>query len=183
MAKADGQDDRDPDGTWVRRSKNVARHDLDDFYFALSALAREYQFRDRDAECYGGLSVTECYALEVLAEGEAMSVNAVARELRLDKSTASRAISRLVAAGLARRLEDPLEHRAWRVILTTKGHAAVARATGRVKDQVRPVLRRLSPRARRQLIGVLRDVAQLTRERVRGSSSASSVRGMRRARA
>jgi DNA-binding MarR family transcriptional regulator len=176
MAKADGYRDRDPSGARVRRPKKVARHELDEFYSALSALAREYQFRDRESEAYGGLSVTECYALEVLAERETMSVGAVARELRLDKSTTSRAISRLVEAGLARRLEDPQEHRAWRVLLTTKGHAAVARATGRVKDQVRPVLSRLSPQARRAVIAVLRDVAQLTRERVRGSSSSGAVK-------
>src|SRR5262245_40661304 len=163
-----------------RNTKSVARRELDDFYAALSALAREYQFRDRESKAFAGLSVTECYVLEVLGEGETLSVSAIGRELRLDKSTASRAISRLVDAGLVRRLDDPHEHRAWRVVLTTKGHAAVARATGRVKEQIRPVLRRLSPAARRNVIAVLRQVSQLTRERVRGgASSAGDVIGSR----
>jgi DNA-binding MarR family transcriptional regulator len=181
MPKADS--DRGGDLGAARRPQSVARHELDQFYSALSALAREYQFRDREAEAYGGLSVTECYVLEVLAEGEMMSVSAVAHELRLDKSTASRAISGLEEAGLVRRLDDPQEHRAWRVILTTKGHAAVARASGRVKEQVRPVLSRLSLRARRELIVVLRDVARLTRERMRGSSGMGTAKGLRRTRA
>ena len=40
------------------------------FYEALQRLVRIYQFRDRDAACYGDVSPDECYALEAIeAEG------------------------------------------------------------------------------------------------------------------
>jgi DNA-binding MarR family transcriptional regulator len=160
-----------------KRLRDDPHHvELDAFYSALSALAREYQFRDRDSTVVEGLSVTECYTLETLAEGEPMSVNAVAAELRLDKSTASRAISALVVVGLARRTADPHEHRAWRVLLTPKGRAAFERITGRVKQQLRPVLARLDARTRARLTATLAEVALLTRERMRGPVRAPNAR-------
>ena len=153
----------------TKKRRKVGKGELDEFYLALSALAREYQFRDREAEVSDGLSVTECYALEVLAEGEMMSVNAVARELRLDKSTASRTITTLVELGLARRMEDPDEHRAWRIVLTSRGHAEVERRKRRVEDQLRPVLSGLDAATTRKLVDALREIARLTRQRIRGT--------------
>ncbi|MGH7364668.1 MAG: MarR family winged helix-turn-helix transcriptional regulator, partial [Candidatus Methylomirabilales bacterium] len=46
-------------------------------------LSRRYQFRDRNAICCHGLSVTQCYALDALAEDGALSVTALARHLFL----------------------------------------------------------------------------------------------------
>jgi DNA-binding MarR family transcriptional regulator len=156
-----------------RPARAVSRRELDRFYSALSALAREYQFRDRDTRWYEGLAVTECYTLEVLAERGALSVNAIAAELRLDKSGASRAVARLVQSGLVKRLADPTEHRAWRVVISAKGRATIDRMTGRVKQQVRPILGKLTVQQRRQLTAMLSQLADLTRARLRQSPNGS----------
>src|SRR4026208_275729 len=57
---------------------------------ALAALVRVYQFRDRDRICCHDVSVTQCYALEALIRRGELTLNELARELYLDKSTASR---------------------------------------------------------------------------------------------
>ena len=56
---------------------------------ALSDLVRVYQFRDRDRICCHDVSVTQCYALEVLIRRGPVTLGEVAAELYLDKSTAA----------------------------------------------------------------------------------------------
>src|SRR5688572_18839674 len=68
----------------------VALHD------ALSELVRVYQFRDRDRICCHDVSVTQCYAIDALVRRGPIALGALARELFLDKSTASRVVATLV---------------------------------------------------------------------------------------
>ena len=67
-----------------------ATADAAELYDALAALVRVYQFRDRDRICCHDVSVTQCYAMEALLKIGPCSLNALAAELYLDKSTASR---------------------------------------------------------------------------------------------
>ena len=160
-------------GPGARRTRPAARRppsvaaDLDALYAALSALARESQFRDRQLVWAEGLTVTECYALEALVQGGPLSVTGVAQELRLNKSTASRALDTLVRRGLATRADDPEEHRAWRVWATPRGRAVNARMAARVKADFKPLFEHLAPAHRRRLVAFLWEVARATRRRIR----------------
>jgi len=58
-------------------------------YAALSELVRVYQFRDRDRICCHDISVTQCYALEALVRRGPRTLNELAGDVYLDKSTAS----------------------------------------------------------------------------------------------
>ena len=59
---------------------------------AVSDLVRVYQFRDRDHICCHDISVTQCYALEAVAERGPMRLGALADRMFLDKSTTSRVV-------------------------------------------------------------------------------------------
>ena len=63
---------------------------------AVSDLVRVYQFRDRDRICCHDISVTQCYALEAVAEHGPLRLGALAERMFLDKSTTSRVVATLV---------------------------------------------------------------------------------------
>lgn len=95
--------------------------DAAELYDALSALVRVYQFRDRDRICCHDVSVTQCYALEALLKVGPCTLNALAAELYLDKSTASRVVAVLERKGYVSRNPNPDDARATRLDVTPAG--------------------------------------------------------------
>ncbi len=96
---------------------------------ALSELVRVYQFRDRDRICCHDVSVTQCYAIDALLRRGPSTLNALASELFLDKSTASRVVATLERKRYVTRARHPDDGRA--VVLT------VTSAGRRLHDQIR----------------------------------------------
>jgi DNA-binding MarR family transcriptional regulator len=130
-------------------------------------VARAYQMRDPDTVVGEGLTVTECYTLEVLARRGPFTVTEVARELGVDKSTSSRAITTLVEAGLARRADDPSEHRAWRVSATPRGKALHRQLALGVAHEYGPLLESLTPANRATVLEALAAIGEVTQRRLR----------------
>src|SRR3954462_6510043 len=87
----------------------ILERDTEALYDALSELIRVYQFRDRDRICCFDVSVTQCYALEALARRGGMTLNDLAAQLYLDKSTASRVVDALERKGYMTRLTHPAD--------------------------------------------------------------------------
>jgi DNA-binding MarR family transcriptional regulator len=110
-----------------RRSKKGSTEDTEldkdawELHKALSQLVRVYQFRDRKRICYYDISVTQCYAVSALVRLGAMTLNELAAELYLDKSTASRVVDPLERKGYVRRSVDPNDARALSLKVTKKG--------------------------------------------------------------
>lgn len=92
----------------------------------LRDLQRAHALRDRVRVSARGLTVSGAHALEVLAERGALSLNALAAELFVDKSTACRIVGLLEDHGHVARLADPRDGRAIRVELTPAGRALEA---------------------------------------------------------
>lgn len=142
-----------PDTGTVFRAENLApvtfeqgRESLDPdaaeaLYDALSDLVRVYQFRDRDFICCHDISVTQCYALEALVRHGALSMNELAAELFLDKSTASRVVSTLERKEYVRRATDPEDSRAVRLTTTPSGRRLVERIRKELVAEEREMLR------------------------------------------
>jgi len=96
---------------------------VDGFSNQVASLARFFQLRDRERVCRYGLTVSECYALEAIAERPAgIGINELAAALSLNKSSASRVADRLVTAGLARHGAAP-DRRSRRIVVTRRGDA------------------------------------------------------------
>ena len=72
--------------------------DAAELHRALTDLIRVYQFRDRRRICCHDISVTQCYALDVLAAQGPVLLRELASALYLDTSTASRVVDSLESA-------------------------------------------------------------------------------------
>jgi DNA-binding MarR family transcriptional regulator len=88
---------------------------------SLSELVRVYQFRDRQRICYYDVSVTQCYAISMLVAVSPMTLNKLAAQLYLDKSTASRLVDSLEQKGYVCKTVDSTDARALSLEVTAKG--------------------------------------------------------------
>jgi MarR family 2-MHQ and catechol resistance regulon transcriptional repressor len=95
--------------------------DARDLSRALSDLIRVVQFRDRDRACCHDVSVSQCYALKAVVERGPLTVNDLAAELYLDKSTASRVANGLEEKGYVARERDARDGRVIRLVATAAG--------------------------------------------------------------
>src|ERR671918_487753 len=107
---------------------------------ALAEFIRVYQFRDRDRICCYDISPTQCYALDVLLRRELATLNDLAGELCLDKSTASRVVATLERKGYVARTTHPRDRRAVLLTATAAGERIVERIVGDLVEEKRRLL-------------------------------------------
>jgi DNA-binding MarR family transcriptional regulator len=129
-------------------------------YDALSDLIRVYQFRDRDRICCHDLSITQCYALEALTKRSGATLNDMAADLFLDKSTASRVVSALDRKGYVERRPHPEDRRAIQLVVTPAGRELHDRIRRDIIEQEKRLLRDFDPETRASLATLLRRLAQ-----------------------
>lgn len=79
-----------------------------------------HRFRSTSA---GTLELAQVDALTLLVETDGQRMSGLAEALRVDASTATRAVQRLVDAGLAERRPDPCDRRGVLVAATEQGRA------------------------------------------------------------
>ena len=156
----------------TRRSRGAAPaqgaidRDARDLYEALTDLVRLYQFRDRNVICCHDVSVTQCYALQSLVRGGAMTLGALATELYLDKSTASRVVETLERKGYVRRAPHPEDARAIQLVATARGKSLHAGIEAALLDEERRLIAGLSPEVRKAATALIRDLARATAKRM-----------------
>lgn len=148
-----------PGGTSLPAHDATLAQDAEAFSRALERLARVYQLQDPRQTCSFGISLTECYSLETLVLRGPVTVNDVAGELGLDKSTASRALAGLARKGLARRRLHPEDGRAVSVSATPAGQRLFERIRRAGRSLNREILGDFSPGDRRAATAVLQRVA------------------------
>ena len=137
----------------------------EEFYRVFSELARGYQFRDRDEMCRGGISVSQCYALDFIDTNKTATMGEVAGALHLDLSTVSRSIDQLVQRKMVRRETDPEDRRITRIRCTAKGAREVATIRSEIVARHRSILAELSPEARKGAIEALSALLEVFRSR------------------
>ena len=133
--------------------KPPTQKDAERLYEALSDLVRVYQFRDRDTICCHDISVTQCYAMEALVNSGPRTLNELAAQLYLDKSTASRVVSTLERKGYITRQTHPQDRRAILIDVTTSGRklcvtiqTELVEETRKLLDDFEPAVREAAPR-------------------------------------
>jgi len=134
--------------------------DAEALYEALNNLVRVYQFRDRDRICCRDVSVTQCYALETLIQSGPMRLNALAEQLWLDKSTASRVVDTLVRKQYVRRREDAEDRRAITIEVTDSGRALHTDIRRGLIAEEREMLQTLPADARTGAVDLLNQLAR-----------------------
>lgn len=126
---------------------------------ALEDLLRAFESRDRERPCYANISIAECKGLQCLGRDGPMTVNELAGELRLDKSTASRIARSLEGKGYVQRKTDSRDRRSLRLAATPSGRALERRIRKAIVDRQRAALAGLPPSVRRALPAALRRLA------------------------
>ncbi len=132
---------------------------------ALSELVRVYQFRDRTRICYYDVSVTQCYALTALIARGSMTLNELAAELYLDKSTASRVIDALEGKSYVRRATDPGDARALKLEVTDRGLDLHEKILRDLEEEMRMMISDLDPDVRQATIRLVARLARAASER------------------
>jgi DNA-binding MarR family transcriptional regulator len=98
--------------------------------FRLDRLTREliqrYQFRDWNQICCYGISISQSYILDLLAEEGALTMQQLARRMFKSVSTMTRVVAQLVRRGYVKRRPDPDDRRVVHVAITPQGKAIVA---------------------------------------------------------
>jgi DNA-binding MarR family transcriptional regulator len=149
-----------------RPSSDAAlQHDAQALHEALSHLVRVYQFRDRDKICCYDVSVTQCYALEVLVERGPLRSSALAEVLKLDKSTTSRVVDALVRKGYVEKLADAEDARAVSLRVTRQGRALYTRINGELIAQQAELIRGLDADVRAGATEIIRRLANAAEAR------------------
>lgn len=148
--------------------------DAEALHAAVADLVRVYQFRDRDRICCHDVSVTQCYALETLAEHGPMRVSELAERLFLDKSTTSRVVGTLVRKKYVEQRADPADGRATTLSATSQGRRLCGKITTDLVAQQKQLLQDLAPEVRAGVVHVIQRLARAADARFRSGTSAGS---------
>ena len=150
--------------------KSPTRKDAERLYEALSDLVRVYQFRDRDTICCHDISVTQCYALEALVNSGPRTLNELAAQLYLDKSTASRVVTTLERKGYITRQTHPQDRRAILIDVTASGRKLCGTIQAELIDETRKLLDDFEPAVREAAPRLLDRLARAAERRLERAS-------------
>ena len=152
------------------------QQDAEALYEALGDLIRVYQFRDRDRICCHDLSITQCHALEVLSMRGGLSLNEVAAELYLDKSTTSRVVAALERKGYVERTEHPEDRRAILLQVTGAGQALYKRIHSAIIEQEKGLRTDFDSGTRQSMTKLIHRLAAAAAARVEASGGSCCVK-------
>lgn len=155
----------------VKPADPSLERDTAELYDALSELVRVYQFRDRDRICCYDVSVTQCYALEALVRRGGTTLNDLAAQLYLDKSTASRVVDALERKGYVTRLTHPEDRRAVLLDVTREGQALEGRIRDSILAEEQELLAAFAPDVRQAMAQLLRRLARAATARSGGEAA------------
>ena len=141
------------------------RRDAAALYDAMTELLRFYQFRDRDKMGYHGLTITQCYVLDLLIRRGVLTLNELAAGMHLDKSTLSRVVDGLERKRAVRRTVNRADRRSTHIQATASGKRRYARVQADLVTENGNVLAEFSTSARRQLIDMISALTRAARTR------------------
>ncbi len=133
-----------------------------------SDLVRRYQFRDREGICCHGLSVSQCYTLEMLYEHEPKTMGELASALHLELSTMTRVVDYLVTNKLASRVQDRNDRRICRVRITKKGAALTSKIRADLIQEHAQVLKQIPAESRGAVITAVSLLLEAIKRRQQG---------------
>jgi DNA-binding MarR family transcriptional regulator len=118
-------------------------------------LLRKFQMRDRNEITCCGVSVSQCYTLDMLGEHGEMSMVQLARKMFLDKSTMTRVVDGLIERELVARRFDENDRRLIYIMLTAAGRKLIEGIRAQQLDSLRQILERIPMSERQKLLDSL----------------------------
>lgn len=110
------------------------------------------------------VTLPQLRVLVMVASRGGLNLGAVAAGLGVHPSNATRAVERLVVAGLLHRRDDPNDRRNLVLELSADGRALVERVMDDRRDAIAEILARMPADTRRSLVPVLRSFAEASGE-------------------
>jgi MarR family 2-MHQ and catechol resistance regulon transcriptional repressor len=152
----------------IQKKDSGLEADARELQAAVSDLVRIYQFRDRTSICYYDISVTQCYALVLIVKHGPMTLNKLASELYLDKSTASRVVGALVKKGYASRSTDREDARALSLESTRKGRELESKIQRDLIEEMKRLIADFGPNTRQATARLIARLARAASEKFGG---------------
>lgn len=147
------------------RKADAADADAAALHRVMTDFLRFYQFRDRDRLGYYGLTITQHYVLDVLIQRGALTLNALADEMRLDKSTLSRVVDGLERKQAAKRIANPSDGRSTLIAVTPSGKQRRERAVADIVAENAKVLAHFPKASKKQFVKLIAELTQAARAR------------------
>ena len=141
------------------------RRDATALFRAMTEMLRLYQFRDRDRMGYHGLTITQSYTMEVVIRRRQLTLNDLAEEMNLDKSTLSRVVDGLERKGAVRRIANPVDGRSVLLQATRAGRQRRQRIESDIVAENERVLAAFTPAVRRDAVRLIRALTGAVRAR------------------
>jgi MarR family transcriptional regulator, 2-MHQ and catechol-resistance regulon repressor len=139
--------------------------DASALYQVMTELLRAYQFRDRDRLGYHGLTITQSYVLHILIQRGPLTLNELAAEMHLDKSTLSRMVDGLEGKQAVRRTANPADDRSTLIEATRSGTQRHERVEADIVAENAKLLSAFTAPTRRQLLVLIQLLTQAVRQR------------------
>lgn len=141
----------------------TALRDLRRFRAAIRVLERELALDLRSQTSCCDVTTAQCHLLLEIDRRGPSTGGELAQALSLDKSTLSRTLDGLAAAGLVERAPHPEDGRAQRVTLTATGQESVRRIDSSCDADYRRLLDRVAPGRRAALVAAAEELAEAMR--------------------
>jgi DNA-binding MarR family transcriptional regulator len=116
------------------------------------------------------VTLPQLRVLVLIASRGSMNLNALAHAMGVHPSNASRSCDRLVAAGLLRRTESPLDRRSLALGLTEQGQQLIDGLVERRREAIAAVLVRVPASRRRALVDAMLTFGSAAEESPAGSA-------------
>jgi MarR family 2-MHQ and catechol resistance regulon transcriptional repressor len=146
------------------RASSLAQ-DASALYQVMTELLRAYQFRDRDRLGYHGLTITQTYVLHILSQRGPLTLNELAAEMHLDKSTLSRVVDGLEKKKAVKRTANPADDRSTLIEATRSGVQLHERIEADLVAENAKVLSAFTSPTRRQLLVLIALLTKAVRQR------------------
>jgi DNA-binding MarR family transcriptional regulator len=127
---------------------------------AVKDLVQQYQLRDRNDICCYGISVSQCYTLDILETHGTLPMQALAERLQLAISTVTRIVDQLVDKGLVERQSAPWDRRVCQVQLTMAGASLLSTIQAELLARQEAILQRIPAEARDHVIWAVEELSR-----------------------
>lgn len=118
----------------------------------LRSLVRLLGLLEKNEAACCSLNLTQCHALVEVGRNESMSLNALAAELQLDKSTLSRSVNQMVDENLFKRDSQSEDRRYVAIELTEKGQALYESTEKTMNNYYEKIMKDIPAEKREQVI-------------------------------
>jgi DNA-binding MarR family transcriptional regulator len=112
-----------------------------------------------------GVTMGQCYSITEIGRVDKISLNELAENLNLDKSTLSRTVDNLVQAGLVERMVNPENRRMIDIQLTPEGKKIYQGLEEKMDKYFRNILESIPKEKQKQVVESMELLAQALQEK------------------